>query len=111
MAPPRLFSDRESFIAEERAARQRWLEMSPVRRAALLLLVRDQLMQMIVDPESWLPVSLAPGSPAWVDVHLLVELKDLSDTEADALVELERRRETRRGALVEMERELRANQP
>jgi hypothetical protein len=106
VAPPRLFADRERFAREDADARKRWRALPLVRQAALLLLAREQLLRMALTVEEWLPASIEPGTPAWIDVHMLFELRELDEVAAEAMVLLDARRAERDAELDEMARQL-----
>lgn len=98
---------KEDLAKSERDSEAYWHGLDDDRRAAMLLIVREALTQLIEDPAAWVPTSIEPKNDQRLDVFISIHLAEVDDEVVRRKLEAERALHDATTGLVAIERDLR----
>lgn len=100
---------KEQLAESERVSEAYWKDITVDQRAAMLLIVREALMQLIEDPAAWVPTSIEPKNDQRLDIFVSIHLAEVDDEVVRRKLEAEKALQDATTGLVEIERDLREN--
>lgn len=88
--PTEKWRTKEELASLERESQKYWDGIKDEQRQAMILIVREALMQMLEDPNSWVPTSIIPQSDARLDVYISIHLAEVDDEVVKQKLKIER---------------------
>ena len=98
---------KEELAESERKSEAYWQGLDDDQRAAMLLIVREALTQLIEDPSAWVPTSIEPKNDQRLDLFISIHLAEVDDEVVRRKLEAEKALHDATTGLVEIERDLR----
>jgi hypothetical protein len=106
--PGEQWRPKEDLARSERDSQAYWDELDDDRRAAMLLIVKEALMQLIEAPKDWVPTSIEPSNDHRLDVFISIHLAEVDDEVVRRKLEAERALHEATQGVITIESELRS---
>lgn len=96
------FVERDELIEAEKRSAEFWESIDDEHRLALAAILRDALLRLVDDPDSWLPTTIEPAEGQRIDLRILIHLSDLDQDVLKRRVDVEREVQRTRQDLIEL---------
>lgn len=79
IGPGETWRTKEELATSEQNSRAYWDGIDNERRAAMLLIVKEALAQLIESPNDWVPTSIEPANDNRLDIFISIHLAEVDD--------------------------------
>src|SRR5687767_2748464 len=90
VGPGDRWRSKEELANGERASQAYWDGLDNDKRAAMLLIVKEALSQLIESPNDWVPTSIEPVNDNRLDVFISIHLAEVDEEVVRRKLEAER---------------------